>query len=380
MTKSLPIIRTSERRDFLRCQQRWYWSWREGLRPLGPPSVALWFGSLVHDALAAYYLPGLKRGPHPAETFSALAGEEEQHMKISEKMGNGEHSLTEETLVDARALGIAMLEGYVAHWEKKERSRRVIKPEQTFQLYIPHPRNPGKMIAINAGTYDLVYEEMDTEEIWLGEHKTAKAVILDHLPLDPQAGGYWAVASIHLVNEGLMRKGQKIRGIEYNFLRKAMPDVRPRNALGLCTNKPTKAHYVEAFQGMGVDTLDGKVVDKCTLADLQYAAENRGLTVLGEPSLNQPRPLFVREKVNRTAKERQSQITRLQNEAMAMKPLREPGATLLKNPTRDCQWDCSHYAMCLLHEQGGDVQAYREAAYQVQDPYADHRKTTEGDD
>jgi hypothetical protein len=74
------------------------------------------------------------------------------------------------------------------------------------------------------------------------------------------------------------------------------------------------------------------------------------------------------------------QILRLQNEMKAMDRLRSGKAQPLKNPTRDCQWDCPHYQMCLLHEEGADWEDYREAAYKVQDPYADHRKTTEGDD
>lgn len=375
MSKPLPILRTSERRDFLRCQERWYWSWREGLKPLGPPSPALWFGSLVHEALALYYPPGTKRGPHPAETFARLAGDEEFIMKVTDKLGDGEHSITEDTLVNATELGLAMLTGYVEQWEAEDENWEIIRPEQTFQLKVPHPFKPGKFIIVSAGTYDLVKRHRHTGEIWIGEHKTAKAVITDHLPLDPQAGSYWLVASIHLAHEGLIKKGEKIKGIEYNFLRKALPDPRPRNAAGRCTNKPVKQHYIDALDAAGYIT-----DPKSTLQGLQAYADECGVWVVGEESKNQPRPLFVRENVFRTAQERQTQVMRLQREALQMAPLRAPDALRTKNPNRDCQWDCDHYSMCLLHEQGGDWQGYKEAAYEIRDPYADHRKTTEGDD
>lgn len=367
------ILRTSERRDWGGCEWRWYKTWREGLRQVGPPAPALWFGSLVHEALADWYLPGFKRGPHPAETFERLAGEDTQYMKISNMLGDGAASITEEQLVDATKLGIAMLDGYVRHWGRDERWK-VLQPEKTFQLDVPHPTKPGKMLGVYAGTYDLVLEDQYDGDLWLGEHKTAKAILLDHLPLDPQAGGYLAVAALDLNKAGMIKKGQRLRGIRYNFLRKAFEDERPKNALGQSTNKPIKSHYIEAI------TADGTAADeKMTLAVLSDLATTLGLTVLGDVSKNQAKPLFVREDVRRTARERQSQITRIQAELLRMAPIREGKLEPLKNPTRDCGW-CNHFNLCLLDEQGGDTQSYIDAAYTIQDPYADHRKTTEGDD
>jgi len=349
-----------------------------GLRPLGATAVPLWFGSLVHEALAAWYLPGLKRGPHPAETFERLAGDEIQYMKVSNSLGNGAEMITEETLVDAHALGIKMLEGYVDHWGKDERWR-VIKPEQTFQMDVADPRSKkGRLIGIFAGTYDLVYIDEADGTVWLGEHKTAKAIRTGHLPLDPQAGGYWTVATDHLRRERLIKKGQSLRGIQYNFLRKAFPDERPRNADGYACNKPTKAHYWAALDA--ADPRSNWTGSKHTIAEMEAFASENGIIVFGDVSKNQPKPLFEREKVYRTASERAMQIHRMQNEFIRMEPLRRGEIEPLKHPTMDCEWRCPHYQMCLLHEQGGDYESYMDAAYEVRDPYADHRKTTEGDD
>src|ERR687883_286790 len=65
------IVRTSERRDFKTCRQKWYWAYVDCLTPM-QVRPALGFGDLVHQALAIYYPPGIKRGPHPAGTFEKL--------------------------------------------------------------------------------------------------------------------------------------------------------------------------------------------------------------------------------------------------------------------------------------------------------------------
>jgi hypothetical protein len=367
------ILRNSERKDLKRCPWRWWKVWREGLRPLNDLSDALWFGTGVHLALAVWYCgPGLKRGRHPAETFDEWSAGELRYVKTSNRIGNGAESIIEEKLVPARELGLVLLDEYVKHWGSDD-SWYVLQPECTFQVDILDPDDPEAVMAILAGTYDLVYREMRNDYIWLGEHKTAKAVVTEHLPLDDQAGTYWAVAGQHLQQSGMIKKGERLRGINYNFLRKAMPDTRPRTSTGHYTNKPTKAHYIEVLEG--IDALSNW--RKMSLEELQEEAKSRGLTVLGDVSRQQPQPLFVRHEVRRTARERQQQIQRIQGELIHMEAYREGWLPLIKRTTRDCQWDCSLYNMCLLHEGGSDWQEYRDSMYHRQDPYADHRKSTE---
>jgi hypothetical protein len=372
---SLPIIRTSERKDLKRCPQRWWWAWREGLRPIGETSDALWFGSGVHIALAAWYCgPGLKRGPEPAETFDEWSAGEIRYIKTSNRYGNGAEAFIEEKLVPARDLGLTLLQEYIQKYGRDD-SWHIIQPEQTFQVDIPDPDDPNHALAIYAGTYDLPYRDLRDDSLWLGEHKTAKAVITDHLSLDEQAGGYWAVADQHLRHAGLIGKKERLQGIMYNFLKKSMPDSRPRNALGQYTNKPTKEDYRVALTGKGPWTQ--LELAKQTLPLLEQSAEMIGVEVLGAVSKQQPQPLFVRHPVYRTARERAQQIKRVQDEVIHMEAYRDGSLPLLKTSTWNCQWDCSFYHMCLLHEGGSDWEEYRDAMYEVKDPYADHRKTTE---
>lgn len=323
-----PIIRTSERTKFKRCQQAWWWAYRWGLKGKFREADPLWFGTGVHEALAQWYKgPGLKRGMHPAKYWERWVGDE-----INEIRTAVSGDFNEDVWVDAKVLGIAMLEGYVERYGK-DPTWHVIAPEESFQIDIPYRRKDG-VLAIYAGTFDLVYRDLVTDEIWLGEHKTAKQISTRHLSLDDQAGSYWAIASKVLEHRGVLKPGETIAGIMYNFLRKGMPDKRPRDEDGRCLNK------------------DGSV------------------------SKNQPSPLFVREEINRVRSERANMLRRIQKEAIWMNAARHRPDDLTKTPTRDCYWQCEFFEMCELHEKGdGAWEEYRDAMFTQRDPYADHRKS-----
>jgi hypothetical protein len=329
---SVSIIRTSERRTKKRCEWRWYQEWVEGWTPKGRPALPLWFGTGVHEALAQWYQPGTKRGVHPADAFLDWVKNEQAFIRVN-NMGTLEAD--EDEFVDARLLGEKMLEGYVDKYGEDE-SWDIIATETSFQVDIPYPGDKA-LLAIYAGTFDGVYRDLMDDKIWLLEHKTAKAINTLFLPLDEQAGSYWALASKILQSRGVLRKGDTIKGIMYNFLRKAMPDERPQNAEGKYLNKN------------------------------------------GSVSKQQPAPLFLREEVGRDRRERAMQLRRIQIEALDMEAAKQAEPDRLKKtPTRDCPWDCALWEMCLLHEKGTDSwKEFREAMFVQRDPYADHRKSAE---
>lgn len=376
------MLRTSERRSFKRCPAQWWWGYREGLKPKGSEKTPLWFGTGVHLALAEWYLPGTKRGPHPAETFEKYAGDSLHTVKIADA--------DEETVAayeDGKTLGIAMLDGYVERYGT-DPQWHFIQAEQTFSLDIPWPADGRQqvfevdlvdgappLLVVYKGTFDGVYRDLSTERIELLETKTAKAIQVTHLPLDDQAGSYWAVASHTLRAQNLIGPKEKIAGVNYNFLRKALPDERPKDAEGYATNKPVKAHYVEALTG--VDNWTAAELSKKKLDELDSIAAANFIVVLGERSKSQPLPLFYREMVNRTTAERKTQLRRIQDEAVHMQAVRERLLPVVKNPTRDCAFDCDFYQMCELQERGGNWEDFKRVAYRVQDPYADHRKSTD---
>lgn len=324
-----PIIRTSERRSFKRCQLQWYWAWRMGYKVKGKDSLPLWFGTGIHECLAQWYKgPGQKRGIHPADYWLDWCGEEIEAIRTAQN-----DNFKEDVWVDARELGEAMMVGYVDLYGKDE-SWDIIAPEESFQIEIPFRSKEG-VLAVYAGTFDLVYRDLTDGMIWLGEHKTAKTISTSHLLLDDQAGAYWAIASRILQDRGLLKKGDRIEGIMYNYMRKGMPDLRPKDDKGQALNK------------------DGSV------------------------SKNQPSALFHREPIDRTRAEQAQQLQRIQDESEWMNVARKYPDRIMKTPTMNCHWDCQYFDMCHLHEKGDpeQVEEFADAVYVQLDPYADHRKS-----
>jgi hypothetical protein len=324
------MVRTSERLAFRRCRQKWWWGWREGLKAPFRTS-ALWFGEGIHFALANYYKEGTKRGPDPAETFDKWVGLERRRIFTKPNP-----DVDEQQIVDAKDLGVGMLEAYVEKYAA-DPNLDFIVTEQPFQRPIPMggsalwARAQSILEFLYCGTFDGVFR---TEgKPWLIEHKTAKQISTLHLPLDDQAGSYWMVATNVLRKLKLIGPKEELEGIRYNFLRKALPDDRPTNPEGMRLNK------------------DGSV------------------------SKNQPVPYFHREDVFRYPGERRTQLTRIQDEATEMALVKAGILPVTKNPTHDCHWDCQFFQMCQLHESGDDWKDYRKTIYTIEDPYAVHRKS-----
>ena len=291
------------RRTFKKCAWRWLQEYRYGYKPRGIQADALWFGIGIHQALAEWYLKGKRRGPHPAVTFSDWCGEE-----IAFAKSYLTETFEEPVWLDARDLGIAMLEGYVEQWGKDSRWQ-IISTEQPFEIAI----RQGKTAVIFKSRWDGVFRDLATGRILLLETKTASQVATAYLELDDQGGSYWAVAGRVLRVNGVLKKGEEIDGIQYNFLRKAMPDERERDAQGL------------------------------------YLNQN------GSVSKKQPPPLSVRpEPIMRNAGEIATAAPRIADEVAWMNAIRSGILPVTKTPTRDCP-RCPFWGPCTLHEQGSDA-------------------------
>lgn len=374
-----PKARPSELATFQRCQWQWWMRYREGLVPKGKPADPLWFGTGIHLALAAWYCgPGTKRGPEPAETWDKYA----EGMELAYVRTDDPDDETVTKFVDARELGVTMMEGYRKLYGTDE-NWSVVSPERTFRLNIPWPDNasrfwdaasvdPSLVMTELVGTYDLVYLDTETNRYWLGEHKTAKAIMTRHLSMDNQAGTYWATATAELRRDGLIPPDELLAGIMYNFMRKGEPDNRPKDDDGYATNKPQKADYFKVFEGLEGAAINGKE----SLATLEKYAADLGIFVMGSRSKVQPPPLFLRHGVHRTSSERRAQLLRVQQTTLQMELVRDELLPPTKTATRECSW-CPFYDVCELHERGGDWESLRDIAFRIEDPYKDHRKSTD---
>lgn len=314
------FVRNSERNTFARCRQRWQWAYRENLTPRNV-KPALRFGTLIHEALAAYYKPSrvltkVVRGPHPTDTFVKL-----YDAQLEEYTSFGMYT-EEDEWTNARDLGVEMLDNYIKHYGKDDRYV-CVKPEV-----------PGEVDLYDGDTYvctfvfqfDAVIYDRQTARYGLFEHKTAKRISTVHLSMDEQAGSYWAVGPVFFGAKGL----PPLDFVLYNFLRKGKADDRPVNELGQHLNK------------------DGTV------------------------SKRQPSPLFHREVVRRGKASGQTVLDRMVDQALEMQMVDDGTLPPLKTITSDCSWQCDFFEMCELHERGADWQEYKRLAMTTWDPYEAH--------
>jgi hypothetical protein len=380
-------IRNSERGTHDKCDQQWWWSWRDGLRPKETPKP-LWFGSAIHEALAHYYAPGYKRRKDFVDKFREYADMEAEYIRTA--VGG----LDEDEYVDARTLGETMLTGYVDEYNG-DKDWDVIATEQTFEVKIPwmlykrNPRYTPEFIAtilnghefntdyfILNGTFDGVYRHRKTKRVRLMEHKTAASISLTHLPMDNQAGTYWLVAQTVGRSQGWLGPKENITGITYNFLRKGMPDERPKDAHGYSLNKPGKQAFINVLNPhIEWETTRTGTVKYPTIEVMQKMCDERGLVVLGERSKSQPPPLYLRHEVRRGAAQRATQLERLTDEVTVMTSKVTGLMPITKSSGRDTCPMCPFKDMCELHEARADWQDYRDALFRVEDLYAVHRKS-----
>ena len=356
--EQLVLLRNSERATYRRCRQKWKWTYDERRAP-EVEKGALTFGTLIHLALAEYYPPGVKRGPHPALTFRAVYKEHAREFAQWDEEGNR---------VDALELGIAMCEGYVDKYGKDPHIE-ILQPEISMQVDVYD--NFGNYLCTWVGQGDAAYRNLLTGRTGFLEHKTAKA-IEEELRINTGYGeqglSYFWAGDLYFHHNGWLKTGEQLDHVMFNWLKKALPDERPKNAAGHALNKPKKEALVAKAQEFGFQTKGALVEDLCNM--LKSKGFNPDL--LGEPSARQPKPLFHRFPLEFTTGELASINKRIRGEAYEMAMVRAGKLPIYKNPTKDCSWDCPFKEACEIHEMGGDWKSVLELEFTTWDPYASH--------
>jgi hypothetical protein len=361
----LPILRTSERATFKRCPWRWLQEYEYGYRPISADADAAWLGIGIHEALAGWYLKGKRRGPHPARAFAEWAGEEIAYVK-----SYADETFDEGVWMDAKELGIAMLENYVDHYGK-DTQWHIIATEEPFRITI---KRNGKAVVIFQSRWDGVLRLLSDGRIYLLETKTTGQITLPYLEIDDQGGSYFAVASRLLRARGVLKPNEEIAGIIYNFIRRTPGDDRPQNEHGQYLNKPTKEHYVAAL--IGVDEWTESELRKLKVDGLESVAAANYIAVQGEVSKSQPPPPFVREIVERSKAEQRTQLDRIADEVQWMNAIRTGLLPVIKTPTKDCP-RCPFWIPCQIDERGNyaEAESVMRSDYIQIDPYEDTRKS-----
>jgi hypothetical protein len=335
------MLRTSERTTLKKCEWLWDRTYNDKLKPF-TDAPALRFGSLVHRALAAWYVPGVKRGEHPATAFEAAyeadmaANEEIFGMRV----GNGD---VEEKWENARELGIAMMNNYVDEYGADDRYE-VLATEMPFKVLVTHEvRDPdavgGSRVVpwfYYTGVIDGLWRDRRDKKIWIPDHKTTSGIgdkNWSHLVLDDQAGAYWSYGVQFLRDAARLGPRQRLAGMLYNIMRKAMPDERPSQFV------KGKRMYLNK---------DGSVSQK------------------------QPSPYFARKPIFRDEFDRNEVMRRAEIDYRRIELFRSGELPLTKNPGMFTCPMCAMRDACELHETGNDWLAFLSQTTQAWDPYSEH--------
>lgn len=326
----LPVITSSERVDFKRCQKRWYWKWRRGLVPRVRTFGAMDLGTWVHDALAEWYVPGFKRNGILSEHFERKA--------LADIESSGAPDYAIEKAEELMTLGTEMIKGYESFYSSDK--FRVVRAEIPLEFTVNHP-DKGFVVAAHKIKPDLVVEDQKWD-IWLFEHKTAQTVQTEHLVIDDQARPYGSMTEAALRKAGIIKSRHRFRGIIYNFLRKALPDQRPQNSKGQYLNKDQSV------------------------------------------SKKQPPPYFVRKRVEMSREDKRITLYRIRDEILTITEMTlllrtkevHPGR-LQKTPHKSCPKTCPFFAMCVSEEHGADVRVMERTMFRRENPYLYHAESTE---
>lgn len=327
----LPVIRQSERVDFKRCMKKWFWRWRMGLVPKRQEYGALLLGTWMHTALEWRYtnknFPSLEMAFH---TVSLQGLMEASQVTLPDYVYEQARGL--------RDLGMGMAEGY----DRKYGDDNDIRPiGAEIPLEYDIVDTDGSVLARHRLKPDLLYRNPQNE-IWLLENKTAKQISIEHLPIDDQARGYATMSERALRSAGILGRNEQVKGVMYNFLRKIMPDERPKNEKGLSLNK------------------DGSV------------------------SKTQRVPEFVRHPVVLSRAAKQQALNHVTREAamitrltLELRSKRMSPDSLLKTPHKNCPKLCEFFTMCVVEEQGGDIREMQRSMYVRRNPYEYEQDTTD---
>lgn len=366
--QTLVLMRNSERSTYRRCRQKWEWSYNRRLSPQRTKG-ALTFGTLVHEALAAYYVPGVKRGPDPAGTFEQLYLRQKRQFAQWDEEGNR---------FDALELGVSMLAGYIREYGEDD-AIEIIAPE--IPLAVDVYDKQGNYLCTWVGRGDAAYRDRSRstrsrQRVGMLEHKTAKSIdeeLRINTGYGEQGLSYWWGASIVFQERGYL-KGHQIDHVRFNWLKKALEDDRPVNANGHALNRPTKDALLAACAERNLI-----IPLKPKIEDLNSALLHNGVdpTQFGEPSKLQPKPRYYRFDLDLGDFEKDSINKRIRMEAWEMAQVRAGKLPIYKNPTKDCSWDCPFKEACEIHEMGGDWESVLELEFDIWSPYEDHELAEE---
>lgn len=299
----------------------------------------------MHEALRDWYLPGYERDNRWNPGYERDGDLSEHIRRIADRDFMACASSLTDAQVDQAAksknLAIALARAYQQYY-KNDNQLDIIATEVPLEFVIRDGAGWRDAFRIVHRLKPDAVFRTGPRTVMLLESKTAASVKVEHLVIDDQARPYGAMAERALKNAGVINEDDRLVGIRYNYIRKAMPDEREMNANGESLNK------------------DGSV------------------------SARQPTPLFRRYDVPLTNAAKLITLHRVERESIALAEATvavrnrwKTLDTLRKTPHWSCPRVCQYFEMCAAHENGADIRGMERDLYRVQDPYEYAEDTTD---
>jgi transcriptional regulator with XRE-family HTH domain len=316
-------VSNSEVQTFKRCRRKWWLSWYRGLAPkFEEPVGAAALGARVHRALRALYVPAGQTPQDPRDALERAITDDWTKLALGYKEQG--YDAPPEGVVkrfqDDTALERKMVEGYI-EWlaeEGADRGLRVVAPETYVEAKLDIPAIERGVLVIGKLDVRLI-RESDGVRLFM-DHKTVGDLTspVKTLHLDEQMLHYHLIEWLQAVEDG------RCDGAIYNMLRKVKRTMRANP------------------------------------------------------------PFFGRVEVRHNPIELESFKKRLVGTIMQMVRVREqldagkdPLAVVYPTPNRNCSWDCDHFAICPLFDDGSRVDDMIASRYREQNPLSYYLKTEE---
>ena len=212
MSRGREITLSPSQMAAMDCRLNWFLSYHEGYRPV-KSSTALELGTGIHDALEHYY----NGGEDPAGHFALWA---DRRMKEIGAVWDDDV----DSMLEAKELGIAMLEGYVKEYAGRD-NFEVIATEKTLSRRIPIPGKGTLSKCKLVARLDGLVRDHTTGRLFSLEHKTFSRFNPSSIEIDHQfTAQVWL--GQNLADE--LGLDEEVVGVIYNGLRKQKPSTRTK--------------------------------------------------------------------------------------------------------------------------------------------------------
>lgn len=236
--RHLPLLTVSQMKSFRSCHRKHHFAYNLGVRPVERP-LPLRFGTLVHRALEAWWLPS-------GATAAVPAGD----ARLAAALAVLAAAVDEDPFDVLRAE--ELMRGYHLRWIDDADAYETIAVEQQFRAPLVNPETgaPSRTFELG-GKSDVIVRERRSSRMLLVEHKTSTEDIgpgseyWRRLTLDGQVSTYLV---------GARALGYPVEGCLYDVL--ARPRMQQLKATPEDARKYTKAGTLYANQRAEDETPD----------------------------------------------------------------------------------------------------------------------------